>query len=100
MLASGIFNDAHCQPLQMLLTCGIAGMLAFVGFYLSMLKHTITQAGRDPILCGAVAFLAGYAVIMFLSVTQPIIIAVYISLCALTLSKIIHSDSKEACHEP
>lgn len=88
MLVGGVFNDAHCQPLQMLLTCGVFGFVSFTGFYLSMLWQLARHAGEDPVLCGALAMLGAYAVIMLINVTQPILMATYFSICALAASRL------------
>lgn len=86
MLRGGVFNDPHCQPLQMLLTCGVLGMTAFVLFYVSMLVTLLRHAGRDPLICGAFASVFAYSIVMLINVTQPILIATYFSVCALGLS--------------
>ena len=90
MLALGTFNDAHCQPLQLLLTTGLFGALVFLAFYVSMLRAIFRHAGEDALLTGVLASLAGYGVIMLLQVTQPILISTCLSLCALALSRIHH----------
>ena len=86
MLRNGVFNDPHCQPLQMLLTCGLLGMAAFVLFYASMLATLLRHAGEDPLLCGVFASVFAYSVVMLINVTQPILIGTYFSVCALGLS--------------
>ena len=86
MLRYGVFNDPHCQPLQMLLTCGLLGMTAFVLFYAAMLATLLRHAGHDPLLCGSFASVFAYSVVMLINVTQPILIATYFSICALGLS--------------
>ena len=88
VLSMGTFNDAHCQPLQLLLTCGLLGCLSFLALYISMLRALFLLEGKDPLLCGLIASLTGYAVIMLLQVTQPILISTFLSLCALALSRI------------
>ena len=88
MLVGGIFNDAHCQPLQMLITCGLFGSAAFVGFYLTMLYLLLRRAGRDPVLVGVFAAVASYAVTLLINVTQPILIASFFSLCALGAARV------------
>lgn len=93
-LASGVFNDAHCQPLQLLITGGLLTALAFAAFYLSMLAALVRHAGDDPILCGALAALFGYALIMLLNVTQPILISTYLSVAALAASRIRYLSRK------
>ena len=53
----------------------------------------------DALLTGVAASLAGYGVVMLLQVTQPILIATFLSLCALALSRINHVKEGLA-HEP
>lgn len=86
MLRSGVFNDPHCQPLQMLLTCGLLGMTAFVLFYISVLIVFLRHADDDPLVCGVWAAMLAYSVVLMINVTQPILIAAYFSLCGLGMS--------------
>lgn len=86
MLTYGVFNDPHCQPLQMLLTCGLLGMAAFLLLYFASLISFVSNAQGDPLLCGAAASVWAYGIIMLINVTQPILIATYFSVCALGLS--------------
>ena len=88
MLSDGIYNDTHCQPLQFLLNCGLLGAAAFVAFYLVTIVTVYRYMGKDPLLMGLFASLAAYLLIMLLNVTQPILIATYLSLCALALARI------------
>lgn len=101
MLRAGVFNDPHCQPLQMLLTCGLLGMTAFVLFYASMLVTLLRHAKCDPLLCGAFASIFAYSVVLLINVTQPILIATYFSVCALGLSalRVQRLDSGGITHE-
>ena len=99
MLAQGTFNDAHCQPLQLLLTTGLLGALSFLLLYASMLRAILRRAAGDALLTGVFASLTGYGVILLLQVTQPILIATYLSLCALALSR-IHTTKEGTDHEP
>ncbi|MGN0775465.1 MAG: O-antigen ligase family protein [Candidatus Ventricola sp.] len=86
MLRYGVFNDPHCQMLQMLLTCGLLGMTAFVLFYVSMLVTLLRHVGRDPLVCSVFASVFAYSIVMLINVTQPILIGTYFSVCALGLS--------------
>lgn len=95
ILVSGVFNDAHCQPLQLLLTCGLFGSLAFAIFYLSMMISVYRSMKNDSLLCGIEGSLCAYLVIMLLNVTQPILIAAYFSLCALAIARIHYTDIDE-----
>lgn len=90
MLAYGVFNDAHNQVLQFLLTSGLLGACAVVAFHLLSLRAFFKRAGQDPILCGAFASLFGYTLTAMLSVTQPILLAVYVSISALGASRLCH----------
>lgn len=91
----GIVNDAHNQLLQMLLTCGAFGAVAFAAFYLSTLFIVLRGAGQDSLLCGAFCSLFGYAVIMLLNATQPILICTYISLCAIAVARLRTSNCRK-----
>ncbi len=95
MLRTGVFNDPHCQPLQMLLTCGLTGMIAFVGFYLIMLVTLLRRAGDHPVLCGVLGSVFAYSIILMINVTQPILIATYFSICALGISCIRQQNRGE-----
>ena len=96
--AGGVFTDAHCQPLQFLLTCGLVGAAAFLAFYASMLLMLLKQMKRGSLLCGIFAALIGYSVVMMLNVAQPILLSTYFPLCALALSR-IRRLTKGASHE-
>lgn len=103
ILVGGVFNDTHCQPLQLLLTCGLFGSAAFVALYLSLLALLLRHAGDDPLLCGALAALCGYLVTMLFNVTQPILIATYFSVAALAVARInalSPSPERGISHEP
>ncbi len=86
LLIYGVFNDPHCQLLQMLLTCGLFGMLAFGALYVCMLATLFRHAGESPLRCGAAASVLAYLIVLLINVTQPILIATYFSVCALGLS--------------
>ena len=99
VLALGTFNDAHCQPLQLLLTAGLFGALSFLMLYALVIRAALRHADGDALLTGVFASLSGYGVIMLLQVTQPILIATYLSLCALALSR-LHPPKEGTDHEP
>ena len=83
-----IFNDPHCQPLQFLLTCGAFGAAAFVALYAASLITIARRMRGDVQLIALFASLAAYALVALLNVTQPILIATYLSLCALAVAHI------------
>ena len=99
-VAGGVFNDCHCQPLQILLTCGICGTLAFVAFYISMLTTILRRMKNDALLNGVFAALIGYIAIMMFNVVQPILVMTYFSVCGLGVSRIryLAKVKKEGVH--
>lgn len=97
-LAGGVFNDSHCQPLQLLLTCGIVGMLAFMMFYVCMVITVLKNMEDDAILNGVFAMLIGYIAIMMFNVLQPILVMVYFSICGLGISRIRYLAQREGVH--
>jgi len=88
MLAHGVFNDAHCQPLQYLLTTGLLGAGALVAFHAYLLTLLLRYAAHDSVLCCDCAALCAYIPIALLSVSQPILIAAYFAVCAAAVSRI------------
>lgn len=99
MLRYGIFNDPHCQPLQMLLTCGLAGMVCFVALYICVLLLLFRRAGDDPVACGLLCAVWSYSLIMLINVTQPILISTYFSICALGIARVRANASGGMVHE-
>lgn len=90
----GVFDDAHSQLLQLLLTGGLLGALSFAAFYAVVLTTLYRHAGRDPLVCGAAASVFAYLIVMLINVTQPILIAVYFSICGLGLSRIGYIEKR------
>jgi len=95
MLKYGTFNDAHCQPLQYLLTTGITGAVSFILLYVSLLQALFARMREDAMLTGAFCFLCAYAPIALLGVTQPIIMMTYFSVAALAASRLNHLNKEE-----
>lgn len=95
MLRYGIFNDAHCHPLQFLLTTGVMGAGAFLTLYGLILHSCLRRASGDAILTGVSALLFAYIPVCLLGATQPIIISTYFSAAALAVSRMNHLATKE-----
>ncbi|MBQ9009485.1 MAG: O-antigen ligase family protein [Clostridia bacterium] len=87
-LAGGTYNDAHSQPIQILLTCGIFGVLMFLLHYLLLFHALLRYGAEDPVLIGIAVAMAGYFVIMAINVTQPILLIVYFGLSAVAVARI------------
>ena len=83
---TGVFNDAHCQPLQLLLTCGILGAGAFLALYGASLLGAARRMGGSALMTGLLVSFAAYGLVMLLNVTQPILIGTYFSLIALSVA--------------
>ena len=88
MLSHGLFNDAHCQPLQYLLTTGLLGAGSLIAFYASLIAAVLRYAQKDPTLSGYGAALFAYIPVVLLSVSQPILIASCFAVCAAAASRI------------
>ena len=95
MLAHGVFNDAHCQPLQYLLTIGLLGAGSLTAFYLSAMICFARHAKIDMSLCGCFAALSAYIPVALLSVSQPILIASFFAVCAAGLSRVQYLSVRE-----
>lgn len=100
MLAYGVFNDAHNQPLQYLITTGLFGALSLLAFHALSLRALMRSSGKDAVLCGGVCALCGYSLIGMLSVAQPILMATYFSIAALAASRLNDTRTEGEHHEP
>ncbi len=90
LLHVNVFNDTHCLILQLLLTCGLLGVGAYLGLYAAMLALLARGAKEDPALCGAFAVVFSYMVTIAINVTQPILVASFLSFCALAAARMRH----------
>lgn len=99
MLAYGVFNDAHNQLIQFLLTGGLWAALSMLGFHCLTIHALGKRAEKEPLLIGIRASMIGYSLIAMLSVTQPILVATYLMLSALGLSHCAYLEAKEELHE-
>ncbi len=95
----GVFDDAHCQLLQLLLTSGLFGAASFAAFYVMTLVALYRCAGYDPLLCGVVSSVFAYSVVMLINVTQPILIVTYFSLCGLGFSRVGYNAKRRRKQE-
>lgn len=84
----GTYNDPHCQVLQFLLSCGVFGAAAFIALYAALLLTAGRRLGSDAQRIGLFISLTAYALVALLNVTQPILIATYLSLGALAVARI------------
>lgn len=96
MLVYGTFNDAHCQVLQYLLTTGLIGAGSLAAFHVIMLVGLTRSSRRETRMSGFCAALYAYTPIALLNVSQPILIASYLSVCAVAVSGMQHLAAKEA----
>ena len=93
-LGGGTYNDAHSQPIQLLVTCGIFGVAMFLLHYVFLFHALIRYGEKDPLLVGIAAAMAGYFVTMAINVTQPILIAVYFGLSGAAVARIAYVRNK------
>lgn len=99
LLEFGYYNDAHCQLLQMLITCGPIAAAAYAFLLAATLCALIRRAGDDPVALGSAAALAAYLPVMLFNVTQPILFATYFSVLALALSRLRADPADEDAPE-
>ena len=88
MLAYGVFNDAHNQPLQFLITTGILGIASILYFHFSLLVKVARNVENDADCIEDFATLCGYTVLSMVSVSQPILLATYACITGLSLSRL------------
>ena len=81
-------NDAHCQPLHYLLTCGFLGFAAFTGFYaaaiLLLLRQRKNGAYSDAFLLALLLYLPTF----LLNTAQPIMLILFFGAAGLGISAV------------
>lgn len=95
----GVFNDAHCQPLQFLLTMGVMGALSFVAFHVMLMIHLYRDGFNDTCSLCILCALTAYVPVALLHVAQPILLSVYFAVAALGASRLIYLKRKGESHE-
>ena len=88
MLAYGVFNDAHNQPLQFLITTGILGIAAILYFHFSLMVKVARNVENNADCIEDFATLCGYTVLSMVCVSQPILLATYACIAGLSLSRL------------
>ena len=91
-LSGGVYNDAHCQPLQLLLTCGALGMSLFLAHYLQLCTLLVRHAPEDSELTCLAAAMAAYLVVLLINVTQPILIGIFFAMSGLTIVRLCQTE--------
>ena len=94
----GVFNDAHCQPLQLLITCGLLGAAFFCGLLVFVLIDAIRGSTRNPKMQGVLVSILGYIPMMCITVTQPILMTTLFALLGFSEAE-YRTAVKEGSHE-
>ena len=94
-LSGGTYNDTHCQPLQLLLTCGIFGVTAFMLHFIFVMLSLRRHAEEDPVMSGIAVSVFTYLGIMLINVTQPILLVIYFGMCAVGIARIARKRNRE-----
>lgn len=72
-----ILDDAHCQPLHYLLTCGLLGFAAYTGFYLCIVCVLYRRREKTSFADGILLSLLLYLPSFLVNVAQPIMLILF-----------------------
>ena len=89
-----IYDSAHNEYLQYLVTVGVVGMISYVVF---MVSSVVTMAGRikdHPEVAAVMFAIAAYAVQALVNINLPIVMPVIVQLLAMGLAKTPVAEEK------
>ena len=94
-----ILDDAHCQPLHYLLTCGFLGFAAYTGFYLCIVCVLCRRREKTSFADGILLSLLLYLPSFLVNVAQPIMLILFFGTAGIGMSCIqereINSDVRK-----
>ena len=67
-----VYDSAHNEYLQYLVTMGIAGLITYLGLIISSIVNGVKMVKEDPLCIPLLAGMIGYVVQAFVNVEQPI----------------------------
>lgn len=81
-----IFDSAHNEYLQYLITIGIAGLAAYLSLLLTSIVQMIRSSKKQPLLMGIVFALIGYGAQAVVNISIPIVSPIMITLLMVGVS--------------
>lgn len=87
-----VYDNAHNEPLQFLVTTGIFGMVSYIGLYVSSFIYVMKRAKNDVVAISLFAGATGYIACGLVYLNQPITTPFYFVLLALAIGRIRYRD--------
>lgn len=89
-----IYDSAHNEYLQYLVTVGIVGMISYVVFMVSSILTMVGRIKDHPEVAAVMFAIAAYAVQALVNINLPIIMPVILQLLAMGLARIPAAEEK------
>lgn len=78
-----VYDNAHNEVLQYLVTTGIVGAVSYIGLFVSSFVYMIKNAAKNPVVNISLAVITGYFVQGLINLNQPITTPFYFVFMAL-----------------
>lgn len=78
-----IYDNAHCEPLQYLITLGALGLVSYIGLFVSSVIYILRYGRNNEMIYGFFAGILGYFIQSLVSLNQPITTPFYFVMMAL-----------------
>lgn len=90
-----VYDNAHNELLQYLLTIGIAGVISYVGLIVSSFVYILRAPGKNIVSYIGLAVIGGYFVQSLINISQPITTPLFFVIFSLCIGNA--SSCKKAC---
>ncbi len=94
-----IYDNAHNEVLQYLVTTGIVGAVSYVGFFISGFCYILKNAGGKIIPYASLVAVTGYFVQGLVNINQPITTPYYFLFMAVGIGYIRYAKKQEAYND-
>lgn len=88
-----LFDNAHNEYLQILITMGLAGLTSYIVFILALIKRCFSFKKNDPYIIAIAFGIICYSVQAFVNLNVPIVTPVFWLILALSAAKSIDKNS-------
>lgn len=94
-----IYDNAHNEPLQYLVTLGIVGLVAYVGVFVASIAYMLKHGKNNYLVFAFVAASVGYFVQALININQPITTPLYFVIMALGVGYTTYLRKKDGDYD-
>ena len=87
-----IYDNAHNEYLNFLITIGLTGMIAYIALYVSAIAAMCKRVSKSPDVAALMMVVAAYAIQATVNINVPIVMPIIIQMLAMGLGKAPEED--------